>query len=136
MTYTPANGGSTSPISQLNFVGKLSAGDVLEWKVPARVSGIGYDGWKICFRSTDFKPDTCKSWCGSQSHYLNPDMRIMSDQYCAPENVFCSTCNDKVACKYERPCPICKPESTLPGSNNDANPGSDTDSGSQSLPIF
>jgi len=47
MTYTPANGGNTSLISQLSFVGKLSAGDVLEWKVPARSPRASYDGWKI-----------------------------------------------------------------------------------------
>jgi len=139
MAYTPANGGSTSPISQLNFVSKLSAGDVLEWKVPARISGSGYNGWKICFRSTDFKPDTCKkSWCGSQSHYFNPDMRITEDQYCAPENVFCSTCNNKMACEHNRACPNCQPES---GSTTITmkKPTSETeaaDSGSQSLPTF
>merc|ERR1719480_411357 len=119
MTYTP-KGGNTSSISQLNFVSKLSPGDVLEWKVPARFQGSVYDGWKICFKRKDFKPATCKSWCGRQSHYLNPDLRITFDQYCASENAFCSTCDKFGDCGEYHACPDCKNKSYLRDSPSDS----------------
>jgi len=122
MTYTAVNG-TTSTINHVKFPSKLSTGDVLEWKVPARSQLSGYHGWKICFRSTDFQPQTCKSWCGGDSRWLNEANRITRDQYCASENIFCSTCNGTSTCDNRRPCPDCVY-------------GTDAESSSQSLSIL
>jgi len=106
MTYTPANGTSVN-INHVKFPHRLSTGDVLKWKVPARSQLWRYDGWKICFRSTDFQPDTCKSWCAGDSYWMNAANRITCDQYCASENIFCSTCNGNSTCAHGRTCPDC-----------------------------